>query len=385
MKKNFKMLSLTLLGIATLGLAACTTPPDESVSSEDKPAETSSDASQSEEGGALSIALKSGVTSYTAFVNASGTIKGGDYWVVSKTGGTPSTTEEYVTATSSDTSVLEVTTTKAAKNISFKAKKEGTCNLVVKLNKDNTKTVTLPVSVKDSFFDYEQSTFDSTLDFSNETPADKSAPGGSITFNTYTLNDLLIKNSGTTDSFYVEGKITVSALDGTDNFPKVGVMAYDPETSMGVRFFIDTTLANASAGWQDIGAVEQWEGKWGWSTHTTDAQCRNKIPAYQNGTAKKSYTLGLLREADGSHQYFHGFVDGEYRFTLDALANIARDEHSANLNFYAGFFNFKGINFKLEDYYYTKDASVISSKIPSSPLNVLADFNGHEYDDGGDA
>jgi hypothetical protein len=381
--KNAKMFSLTLLALVTLGLSACgggqPTTSQEPATSQDPTSQepatsqeaTSEDPTSEEEKDELAIALVD--PDEPVVIRIDENYSAGSLWTITKGKSSPTNAEKKVLAVSSDTSIVSIAESSATSNPTFEAKAIGSCVVTVTLNKDQTKSIDIPVTVADAFFDYKLSVIHAQDDTTDEMPEDRSQPGGSVHMGSYVDSFIVVRNSATPLPFYLEGKISNYLLDGTDAWTKVGIMAMDlEETNSSVRFFIDVPIRDGGY-YKNIGTVECSNNTgWGWQRSVDDTVARHRDLCFANPIPRNNFTLGMLREGLS----YHIFVDGVYRFTWDALASLLRDAQGAERNVSCGFWNFNGVSYDITNYFYTQDEEFIANKKAEiASLNTIVEFD----------
>lgn len=366
MKKNIlKCLSILVLTGSIFTMASCGEKP--SNSSVDTPA-TSAPATSEATSNIKEI--KATVEKIEMKVGKGGSIK--DYYEIIGANGKKITTgtDSRCTYATSDASIVKLTGSSGITPVSA-----GEATITITSKSDNTKTCTIPVVVKEAFFDFNLSKSDG-LDLTKEHPND----GGIVTETGDYGTNILVKGVDST-KWYAECTFSLNSVLSTETYPKVGIFTSTQDKTNPANnqlyFFLDAWIGdNNNSTWTNYGVCEvENEGNWAWNPGVGNATARHKDNGY-TGTAVTygtEFTLGLLR--DGLD--FHCYVGGEYRFSLTTLDSLFKNGDDVATSM-VGFFDFNS-SVTYSKYSATADEAKVNEKLGAISSKKYIGSEGFEW------
>ena len=259
----------------------------------------------------------------------------------------------------------------------IKPNKVGETTVTITSKIDATKSCTIKVVVKDSYFDMALSTDEPMNDMSKELPAD----GAIVQTKSEVTTDLYIKDLVAT-KWYAECKFALNSVSATEYWPKLGIVT-KAANGLGNRlyYFLDAAIGdNGNSTWTNFGVCEVADpDNWAWNPNITNDMARHNDACFSSETSLtygSEFTLGLLRDGDN----FHLFYNDVYKCTVQTLYSLFNDTATGeSVPTHVGFFEFNSDATFSQYTATTADEAVVNAKLDS--ISSLITINNNWAED----
>lgn len=375
-----KLFLVLLTSIFLLGGCGNSNPQPQASSSESKSATQQSSSEEQATGKIKEINLKSTARTTLSVTDRIGTIA--LFEIKPNKGQTLRTADKRVVITSSDPDVLKVENTSPTVSTYIEALKPGTAKLTIQSNIQEEMKLEIDMTVIDSVFDRQaiDGFFGNSwenVDFTHE--VDETDPYIKTTAEDGVNHQFYFRNSYVSRC-YVESEFTFySELDGSAHMPKLGfVFSTNEENDSNLPsvsfIYFDIDCRNGKDTFYTVGYNEIAHGVWGWDNGGGNPLAKS-FGVYKHEAGVKigeTFKIGVAKEGYHYHVYFNDVYVKSIETSVDGFSTDSTQTTAAPT--ICGMFDFKS-EVKYSNYSFTTDETIITSKIPASP--VYTDLNGN--------